>query len=225
MIKGSKASAETRLKMRNSKLGVKFSDEHRKNLSKSGMGKKLSDRTKEKIRLAKLGKPAHWQVGEKNHQFGKHPSAESLEKMRKAQLGRTHSPETKLKMSLASLGKKKSPEQVKKMSENMIGKMAGDKHHNWQGGITKLTQAIRNSREYKFWRSAVFGRDDFTCQKTGQIGGALRAHHINNFSNNPLLRTSITNGITLSKASHEEFHRLYGIKNNTLKQLQEYLNK
>jgi len=37
-------------------------------------------------------------------------------------------------------------------------------------------------------------------------------------------RTSIDNGITLSKEVHKEFHKRYGIKNNTREQLEEFIN-
>ena len=59
--------------------------------------------------------------------------------------------------------------------------------------------------------------------KSGIKGGNLQAHHINNFSDFPELRTSIENGITLSNKAHIEFHKKYGKKNNTEKQLLEFL--
>jgi hypothetical protein len=66
-------------------------------------------------------------------------------------------------------------------------------------------------------------RDNFTDQKTGIKGGDLEIHHINNFAEFPELRTSIENGITFSKKSHQEFHKKYGYKNNTIEQLEEFL--
>ena len=54
----------------------------------------------------------------------------------------------------------------------------GDKSPNWRGGTTPLQQGIRTSFEYKIWRSAVYERDNWTCQTCGIRGSILQAHHI-----------------------------------------------
>jgi 5-methylcytosine-specific restriction endonuclease McrA len=36
-----------------------------------------------------------------------------------------------------------------------------------KGGKTKLSQQIRTSVEYSFWRMSIFKRDFFTCQHCG----------------------------------------------------------
>jgi len=95
----------------------------------------------------------------------------------------------------------------------------------WKGGITKENHKIRTSIESELWRSSVFARDNWTCQKYGIKGGRLHAHHINNFADFPELRLAIDNGVTLSEKAHREFHKKYGIKNNTPEQLQEFLSK
>lgn len=94
----------------------------------------------------------------------------------------------------------------------------------WKGGITSENHRIRGCAEVRLWREAVFARDNWTCQKTGVRTGGLNAHHIQNFSSCKNLRTLIENGITLSKRIHEEFHKMYGYKNNTREQLNEFLN-
>lgn len=101
----------------------------------------------------------------------------------------------------------------------------GSKNHNWKNGITPENHKIRTSLEMKLFRKACMERDNFTCAKTGQRGGELVVHHINNFADFSELRTSIENGITLSKKSHKEFHHIYGNKNNSREQLTEFLNK
>lgn len=57
----------------------------------------------------------------------------------------------------------------------------GNKHWNWQGGISflgkKLYKQIRKKRKYILWRKSVFERDKYTCQNCGQIGGRLNADH------------------------------------------------
>ena len=74
----------------------------------------------------------------------------------------------------------------------------------------------------RLWREAVFARDNWTCQKTKIRGDELIAHHIQNFSDFPELRFAIDNGITFSKEAHFEFHKIYGYKNNTKEQVDEF---
>ena len=100
----------------------------------------------------------------------------------------------------------------------------GAKNNYWKGGITPINAKIRTSAEYLFWRKSCMVRDDFTDQKTGISGGYLEVHHINNFADFPELRFDINNGITLSRTSHREFHRIYGRRNNTKEQLLKFLN-
>jgi len=124
-------------------------------------------------------------------------------KMEKLKKGHKHTLDTKFKLSLSHKG--------------ILNK-------SWKGGITSDVMKIRSSIEMKLWKKSVLERDNFTCQKTGKRGGKLAVHHINNFADFHELRTSIENGITLDFEVHKEFHRKYGIKNNTREQLLEFLN-
>ena len=96
---------------------------------------------------------------------------------------------------------------------------------NWKGGITPENVRIRNCPEMHLWRKSCLIRDNFTSQKSGQKGGKLEIHHINNFANFPELRFALDNGITLTKEEHKEFHIKYGKKNNTKEQLLEFLTQ
>jgi len=98
------------------------------------------------------------------------------------------------------------------------------KHWNWQGGITPQNTKIRNSIETSLWREAVFTRDNWVCQKCKIKGGKLHPHHICNFADYPELRLAINNGVTLCRKCHLKFHKKYGKKQNTKKQLKEFLN-
>jgi len=55
-------------------------------------------------------------------------------------------------------------------------------HARWTG-TSELKNMIRSSRKYKNWRTRVFKRDNFTCQKCGQYNGYLEAHHLKTFKN------------------------------------------
>ena len=101
-------------------------------------------------------------------------------------------------------------------------KLKGENNYNWKGGVNTLYGAIRSCFEYRQWRSDVFARDSFTCQKCGDNrGGNLISHHKKAFIKilqyyeittlEQALRCeelwSINNGITLYKDCHREVHR------------------
>lgn len=112
-------------------------------------------------------------------------------------------------------------ESKKKLSDSHKGAL----NPQWRGGISTETQKERNKVELKLWKRACLERDNFTCQKTGIRGGKLAVHHIKNFSSFPKLRTAINNGITLGFEVHKEFHRRYGIRNNTVQQIEEFIGR
>ena len=102
----------------------------------------------------------------------------------------------------------------------------GENCNAYKNGNTPLFLRIRKSKRMEKWRKAVFMRDNFIDQKYKQKGDFLNAHHIITFSE--LLRKhniqtleqskncmelwDISNGITLSKKSHLDFHKIYGLK-------------
>jgi len=190
---------KTKQKIRNSLIGKVFSSERKKNISLALVGRKPS--------FGMLGKKA---------------SLETRKKMSNSQKKIGSKPPSPVG-NKNNLGKKLSIETRKKMSVSHLKRK--NKHHNWKDGNRRSNnKKIRMSIEYKLWREACFKRDNFICQKYGISGGILNAHHINNFSEFPEIRTSIENGITLSKKAHKEFHKKYGNKNNTKEQLLEFLN-
>ena len=105
-----------------------------------------------------------------------------------------------------------------------------EKSPAWKGGITKENQLIRYSLEGIFWRKSIFERDNYVCRKCGTHNGLgvavwLEAHHINNFSEKKELRFMLDNGITFCRGCHREFHKIYNNRNNTKKQLMEFLKQ
>lgn len=140
--------------------------------------------------------------GEKN--VSKRP--EVREKIRNALKGRPKSEEHKnniqnkfQKGHKTNLGKHWK---LSKKDRNAKCLRRGELSGNWKGGITPLNQQIRGSLEYKFWRKAVFERDDYTCIWCGKRGGRLEADHIKPFALYPELRFAIDNGRTLCFECH-----------------------
>ena len=167
---------------------------------KKGYTYKMTDEHKRKIGLKSKGRKC---------------TPEAKEKNRLAHLGKVYSVETRKKVGDSARGKKHSDEWRKNIS---IGN--GSK----KGWITPENDKKRHTVEMNLWKKGCIQRDNFTDQKTGKQGGILHVHHINNFSQFPELRTSLENGITLSKESHELFHKIYGKQNNTRSQLEEFLS-
>jgi 5-methylcytosine-specific restriction endonuclease McrA len=204
--KGHKHSSESRLKMSISHTGVPLSDDHKRRLSESHTGRVFSEETRAKISEVQKGKII---------------PPEQREKISAAQKKRYENPEARAKISASHKGKRPSEVTRKKMSLSMRGKHSKDKHYRWKGGITPLNKTIRKCPKMNEWKEAIFVRDNYTCQRTGQHGGILEVHHIIPFS---ALMTEyhITtleeaeacpalwdtrNGITLSKEAHRAIHR------------------
>ena len=109
--------------------------------------------------------------------------------------------------------------------------IGGSKHSNWKGGISPERNIIMQTNEYKEWRNNVYQKDNYTCQCCGDNkGGNLNAHHIKNFSDYVDLRFDVENGVTLCENCHNlskygSFHNIYGTKNNTKEQLEEYIQR
>ena|SRR3990167_2216282 len=100
-------------------------------------------------------------------------------------------------------GKKLSFAHRKALSESHKGQVPW----NYKGGIKLLYDQIRNSFEYREWRTAVYERDNYTCQVCGTKhlpkSGKLQANHIKQFAFYPELRFNLDNGQTLCIPCHK----------------------
>lgn len=63
----------------------------------------------------------------------------------------------------------------------------------------------RNDSGYYQFRKKVLERDEYRCKLCGSSKN-LQVHHIKSYAQNPRLRTSVKNGITLCKSCHEKIH-------------------
>lgn len=104
---------------------------------------------------------------------------------------------------------------LKKRRESTL---RGKDHFNYKNGNGGIREKLYSLFEYKDWRSSVFKRDNFTCQKCRQKGGALEAHHKTSFREiaakyqfkdhieaaKCLELFDVSNGITLCKSCHGE---------------------
>ncbi len=82
---------------------------------------------------------------------------------------------------------------------------------------------LRKSERYKKWRLDVFRRDNFTCVRCNIHGKYINAHHIKSFYKYKKLRFTVSNGVTLCRDCHGEFHAIYGVRDFTKKDLKEFL--
>ena len=99
---------------------------------------------------------------------------------------------------------------LKETISSINSKKIGPLHPNWNLNLTdEEREQGRSYPEYSEWRKAVFERDNFICQKCGSKVD-LNAHHIEAFADNRELRTELSNGVTLCKACHGNFHHNYG---------------
>ncbi len=218
-MKRKKLSKKTKMKISNSHKTSRLAIQARKILHQSQIGRKRDKKTREIMAKNQFKK------GQIPWNKGIPVNKETRIRLQKAMKGKKHSFKTILKMRRAHKGKQytlgfhPSIDTRKKLSKAHKGK----KHYNWKGGITKKSALIRRSLEIRIWRESIFRRDNYTCQKYKKRGGVIHAHHIQNFAQYPNLRFNIDNGITLSRKAHKEFHDKYGRKNNTKKQLMEFL--
>lgn len=83
--------------------------------------------------------------------------------------------------------------------------------------IPTIARDNRSSPEYKAWRKEIFKRDKYTCQVCGDKNH-IEAHHIMSYVDNPELRITVNNGVTLCSKCHTSFHAKYGKGNNTREQ-------
>lgn len=196
-------------------------------------GRKHSKNTKEKISEARKGQhnstktefkkgQVSWRKGKRDLKMSERQKGKNNWMYGKTGIdhpfyGKHHSQETKKKMSLIK------KDYIPWNKGRRCSQLDGENNPNWKGGISSEIDKIRYSSEMKTWRKKVYIRDNYTCQKCKIRGGRLCSHHIENFSSVEELRFDIDNGIILCKEHHNQFHKIYGRKNNNQDQINEFL--
>lgn len=140
--------------------------------------------------------------------------------------GKTHSKDAKLKLKNSAI------KQHKNMSNSELelhriksSLQKGRTIDNFKGFVTPINTLIRQSAEGKAWTYDVLAKANFTCEKCGERGGSLHAHHKNSFNLFPEQRFNVLNGACLCEKCHNEFHTLHGRGDNTEVQFNEWLIK
>lgn len=96
-----------------------------------------------------------------------------------------------------------SKETKKKISETQRkNPRRGKENPNWRGGLRSERKKAMGRYQYKDWRTAVFTRDNWTCQICGVRGVYLEADHIKPWCAFPELRYDVDNGQTVCRPCH-----------------------
>ena len=80
-----------------------------------------------------------------------------------------------------------------------------------------------STNEYKEWRTEVFRRDEYKCVCCGVNSNTLEAHHILSYASNEDIRTDVSNGVTMCRKHHVEFHSIYGRASIGKEELEEFM--
>lgn len=104
----------------------------------------------------------------------------------------------------------------------------GERNGMWNSELTEKERERqkRHARRYpgyQDFRKSVYERDKYTCQVCkSKSSGNLVVHHLNGFHWDTQARTDINNGVTLCSDCHNEFHRIYGRRDNDFFQFAQF---
>lgn len=146
----------------------------------------LTQEHKDKIRQTK--------IGDKNPNFGKHPTIETRQKMRESHIGNYPSEETKEKISESRIGNKNpfyNKNHTKESRQSMSKNRMGEKNGRWNNGSSYEPYTPEFNKQLK---ELIRNRDNNICQLCGTIknGRNLDVHHIDYNKKNCLPNNLIT---------------------------------
>lgn len=97
-------------------------------------------------------------------------------------------------------------------------------HKNYKHGLGR-TRGV-NTERYAAWKEGVLQRYNFCCFITGETNKALlTCHYLNSWDIYPDQRYHISNGVPITKAIHNAFHKEYGLGKNTKEQFERFLQE
>lgn len=100
---------------------------------------------------------------------------------------------------------------------------SGSNHPKYNHDIQEEERQNKKRRYpwYRKWIRGVYARYSSTCCVTGikaHLSTPLSAHHIYNWRDYPELRSSLDNGVLITRSLHHEFHKEFGKGKNTWEQ-------
>lgn len=102
----------------------------------------------------------------------------------------------------------------------------GDKNLKYNHDLSdEDREKNRRCPRYRKWVKKIFERDNYTCAFCNLRGGQLNAHHLNSWDWYKKGRYWKSNGITLCKKCHIDFHKCFGYGSNTKKQFRRWMNE
>lgn len=112
-----------------------------------------------------------------------------------------------------------------RIKEHQWKQPCGENHPNWNHNLTNEDRINRGRRYcgYARWAKKIKSMNDKCCICGNNKN--LHAHHLESYSSNPDLRLNLNNGATLCREHHVMFHSIFGIKNNTKKQFDAFVNE
>lgn len=120
--------------------------------------------------------------------------------------------------------KKSLYHKCKKCADKLNGdRIKGKNHPQWNPELTDEDRVDRrNICGYSDWRKAVYEKDNYACQCCG-TNEDLQAHHLDGYHWCEERRLDVTNGATLCISDHKLLHSIYGYRNNTEEQYEEFI--
>jgi hypothetical protein len=109
----------------------------------------------------------------------------------------------------------------KRCYECWLYRMSGENSPTWKPELTQ-EERIGVRRHLHPWKKQVRKRDKHNCVICSNTEN-LHVHHLNCWSKYKKQRLTVSNGVTLCKECHFDFHLKYGRHDNTKKQFNEYL--
>ena len=103
---------------------------------------------------------------------------------------------------------------------------SGELNYLWDKNRSKEERERgRNIEGYTDFIKGVLSRDNYTCQCCGKSNCRLEVHHLDGYDWCVEKRIDTTNGISLCKDCHKNFHYLYGKGGNTKEQFEKWIGK